>query len=123
MEKSPFMDPFGKLILLSELENAYCQLDHGPFSQREDHPAVDYVVCPLGYKDAAEPGLQQLTIPVCRCCVDGLHADEWTLLFCLNCLANKWILRPIARLKYQHNLIWLGACPECSKKFGGIYFN
>jgi hypothetical protein len=122
MGKSPCIDHFEKLILLTELDYAYCQLDHGPYDQRENHPAIDYVVCPLGYAEI-DPPMQQLTIPVCQTCVDGLHGEEWTLLFCLNCLASKWILRPIARLKYQHHLIWLGSCPECSEKFGGIFFN
>jgi hypothetical protein len=118
------MDACEKFTLLFELGNTCCQLNHGPATSKEEHPAVDYVVCPLGYKDGAlEREEEKLVIPVCRCCLEGLLGKEWTLLYCLNCLASQWILRSIARLKYSHNLIWLGSCPECSREFGGIYFN
>jgi hypothetical protein len=118
------MDACEKFILLVEQKDVSCQLNHGPFAREEEHPAVDYLVCPIGFKKGeSEEEKEKLVIPICRCCRNGLHDQEWTLLYCLNCLASKWILRPIARLKYNHNLIWLGSCPRCSKKFGGIYFN
>ncbi|MDA8164298.1 MAG: hypothetical protein M0017_04620 [Desulfobacteraceae bacterium] len=119
------MDIYDKAILLAALDSEYCQLSHGPFDTRENHKAVDFLVCPLGYREGegVEVQVRELTIPICSDCADGLHDEEWTLLYCLNCLASQWILRPISRLRYRHNLIWLGSCPHCAETFGGISFN
>jgi hypothetical protein len=119
------MDNYEEAILLVELGHEFCHLSHGPHDAREDHLAVDYLVCPIGYREHEDVEVQvrDLTIPICRECSDGLYDGEWTLLYCLNCLASQWILRPVSRLRYRHNLIWLGGCPHCLGTFGGIYFN
>jgi hypothetical protein len=119
------MDIYEKVILLLDMGDEYCQLYHGPYDNQENHKTVNYLVCPVGYRQSerVERKVRELIIPICQECVDGLYDGEWTLLYCLNCMANQWILRPISRFGYRHNLIWLGSCPKCSKEFKEIYFN
>lgn len=120
------MDGIEKLVLLSELSNSeYCQLNHGPNTIEKDYIAVDYLICPIGYKESEniQVVVKELTIPICQECVDGLNNDNWVLIYCLSCLNSQWIYKLLAKMKYPTNIVWLNGCPKCTKKFNGIYFN
>ena len=97
------MDCFEKLALLAELGNEQCQLFHGLGAEKP--PAVNYIVVPIGYnKDKVRD-------------ISALQG------YCLDCGESRWGLRCLARNKYRHKILWLKGCPECSGKFGGLYFN
>ena len=119
------MDDIEKLKLLTDLENEHCELNHGPGTKAADFPAVDYIVLPFGIsrKSAHEDSLRELVIPVCQECAEALSGDEWTLLFCFECSATRWVYREKAKNRYRHHILWLRGCPDCSNKFGGLYFN
>jgi len=42
------MDAIDHLGLLANLEHEYCELNHGPDTQNEKRPAVDYIIQPFG---------------------------------------------------------------------------
>ena len=118
------IDEIDALGLEADLAHSKCELNHGS-RDKDTHPAVDYLVLPIGKQDAK--GLvtdqSELVIPICQECLDGLTDEAWTLLYCLDCNESQWILRKLAKMKYRHNLIWLRGCPKCGAEFGGIYFN
>ena len=118
------MDRLERLQLLAELATVHCELNHGPGINKEDYPAVDYIVVRLGYKEAdgKEISVRKLVIPVCFECAQALAGDEWILLYCIFCGSNQWINRQLAKLKYRHHVLWLRGCPDCTKEFGGLYF-
>ncbi|MEJ2031669.1 MAG: hypothetical protein P8Y63_01205 [Deltaproteobacteria bacterium] len=119
------MNAIDRVQLLAELENGFCELNHGPGTSPEDHPAIDYVVMPMGYQESrdVEVAVRDMVIPVCAECAIALVGDEWTLIYCFECCSSQWIYRPHAKLRYRHHLLWLRGCPECSNEFGGLYFN
>ena len=107
--------------MLAGLAGTYCQLKHAPGSKEEDYPAVDYIVAPVG-NIATEEEETKISIPVCQECAEALQGDEWTLVYCVDCLSSHWVLRAVARLNYRHHILWLKGCPDCGGKFGGLYF-
>lgn len=116
------MDAVGKLALLADLSESTCELRH----YKENPPkACDYVVVPLGYKESenVEVREKELVIPVCQECAETLQGEEWTLLYCFECNSSRWISRELAKNSYRHHVLWLRGCPDCSNKFGGLYFN
>ena len=118
------MDSIDTVRLLLELEEEYCGLNHGPKTQREDYPASDYIVIPFG--DSSREVLtpeRELVVPVCSECAQSLLGEEWTLLYCFECNASRWVNRLRAKNDYRHHVLWLRGCPDCSNKFGGLYFN
>ena len=117
-----------KFVLLAELHDAHCELNHGQKDDPVDHPAVNYITIPLGDRTSKETD-KELTIPVCVECLQALEGDEWTLLYCLECTASAWVCQEYAKLRYEnaktgqhYHMIALAGCPKCSKKLNGLYF-
>ena len=109
--------------MLADLSHEVCGLNHGPGAP--DHPALDYLVCPVGYRDGevSAKAVRELIIPVCLPCSQALTGDDWTLLYCFECGASRWVARSRAKNSYRHHVLWLRGCPDCTKTFGGLYFN
>ena len=114
-----------RLILLAELEHEHCHLYHGPGVDCECIRAVNYIILPIGYKKdkTNEIAKRELVIPICGECADALLGDEWTLLYCFESAQSRWVYRAWAKNRYRHHILWLRGCPDCSNKFGGLYFN
>lgn len=119
------MDTIEKTLLLAELENSCCELNHGPGTNPNDYPASDYIVVPIGYKesDIKEVSSRELVIPVCFECAQALINNEWTLLYCFECSSNRWVARKLSKNHYRHHILWLRGCPDCTNTFGGLFFN
>jgi len=119
------MDEIYRLQLLSDLVENHCELNHGPDTRPEDYPACDYIVASFGYNenDIEEVAVRELVIPVCAACAKALLGDEWTLLYCFECAGSRWVSRKYAKNHYRHHILWLRGCPDCTNKFGGLYFN
>nr|MBF0221466.1 hypothetical protein [Desulfobulbaceae bacterium] len=117
------MDAIDTVRLLAELDGEHCGLNHGPDTNPEEHRACDYVVIPFGdtTKEIATTE-RDLVVPVCLECVQALVGEEWTLLFCFECNASRWVYRQRAKNQYRHHALWLRGCPDCSNEFGGLYF-
>lgn len=111
--------------LLADLAEEHCELDHGPKTDPKNNRATDYLVLPFGYQENAikEVTVRELVVPVCFECVQALQGDEWTLLYCFECSHSRWVYRKWAKNSYRHHILWLRGCPDCSNKFGGLYFN
>ena len=121
-----------KIGLARELftEDGYCHLNHGPDDYNKVK-AVDYLTIPMGV--AAVDGIMrsenELVLPVCEQCSDGLTDPKWLLILCLNCISSQWIYKPESKLSYinkdlehPYQGIILNGCPKCTKKFNGIWF-
>ncbi len=119
------MNAIDRLGLLAELEDSFCELNHGPDTVQSDYPACDYLVVPIGYRqeEHTEIVVRELVIPVCRECAAALLGDEWTLCYCLECARSQWICRQLARLRYRHHILWMQGCPHCAERVQGLYFN
>ncbi len=119
------MDEIDRLQLLASLSEEFCELNHGPNTRREDFPASNYIITPIGYSnnEIEEVTARELVVPVCFDCAEALYGEEWTLLYCLECANSRWVCRAMAKNKYRHHLLWLKGCPDCSYEFGGLYFN
>lgn len=118
------MNTIDSVRLLSELEGEHCGLNHGPETKSEDYSACDYIVIPFGdIKEEVAKPQRDLIIPVCHECAVSLIGHEWTLLYCFECNASRWVYRPLAKNDYRHHILWLRGCPDCTGKFGGLYFN
>ena len=118
------MDAIDKVRMMAELPKDHCDLNHGPGISNKNFPAADYIVMPFGYKEAKdrEVSVRELIIPVCYECVQALKGDEWILLYCFECAESRWVCRRFAKNNYHHHILWLRGCPDCSNKFGGLYF-
>jgi hypothetical protein len=119
------MDQSERLVLLADLAESHCELNHGPGTDKNDYRAVNYIVIPMGYKEneIQEITKRELVVPVCQECINALLDNEWTLLYCFDCCQSQWVNRKWARNRYRHNILWLRGCPKCSNEFGGLYFN
>ncbi|RJX16614.1 MAG: hypothetical protein C4563_11475 [Desulfobulbus sp.] len=119
------MHELDRLVLLANLAEEHCELNHGPKTSHLKLPAVDYLVQPFGYSmsDIEEVSVREVVVPVCIDCAGALQGNDWTLLYCFECNSSQWISRRFARLRYRHNVLWLRGCPECSGEFGGLYFS
>lgn len=118
------MDAINILGLLAQLEDEYCELNHGPDTDHEKRQAVDYIIQPFGYSvnEIEEVAVRELVVPVCGECSEALQNNDWTLFYCIECCSSQWVNRKLARNRYRHNILWLRGCPECSEEFGGLYF-
>ena len=118
------MDAIDKVILMADLHKDHCSLNHGPDASNEIIPAADYIVMPFGYeeKEGYEIAVRELIIPVCFECATALKGEEWTLLYCFECTHSHWVYRKLAKNNYRHHILWLRGCPDCTSKFGGLYF-
>jgi hypothetical protein len=119
------MNELDKLVLLANLAEECCELNHGPKTSNLHLPAVDYLVQPFGYRmsDIEEVSVRDMVVPICIDCAQVLQGNEWTLCYCFECNSSQWISRRFARLRYRHNILWLRGCPCCSREFGGLYFS
>ncbi len=119
------MNAIDRLGLLAELDHACCELNHGVGTKCEDYPAADFIVLPFGHPEDMVTAVasRELVIPVCAECLQALMGEEWTLLYCFECGASQWVYRPLAKNRYRHHIMWLRGCPDCTNKFGGLYFN
>ncbi len=118
------MDAIDKVTMMAELSHDHCSLNHGPGISNEHIPAADYIVMPMGYAEAAgkDIAVRELVIPVCFDCALALKGNEWTLLYCFECAESRWVYRKLAKNRYRHHILWLRGCPDCTNKFGGLYF-
>ena len=117
------MNTIDKVRLLAELEESHCGLNHGPKTRLEDYPASDYIVIPFGDTRKTTPSADRdMVVPVCLECAQALLGEEWTLLYCFECNASRWVYRSLAKNAYRHHVLWLRGCPDCTGKFGGLYF-
>lgn len=119
------MDEIERLQLMAQLTEAHCELNHGPGTRPEDYPAANYLVIPIGYKknNIEEISTRELVVPICLECAEALLGEEWTLLYCFECGSSRWVCRELSKNNYQHHILWLRGCPDCSYEFGGLYFN
>ncbi len=118
------MDEIDRIRLLADLEGEFCELNHGPDTRKEDFPAADYIVLPVGYteNEIEDVTVRDLVIPVCFECAQALIGSEWTLLYCFDCGDSRWVCRELAKNSYRHHILWLRGCPDCTNVFGGLYF-
>jgi hypothetical protein len=118
------MDAIDKVRMMADLHNDHCSLNHGPGISNKKIPAADYIVMSFGYEETAgtDIAVRELVIPVCFECVRALKGNEWTLLYCFECTHSRWVNRRLAKNIYRHHILWLKGCPDCSSKFGGLYF-
>lgn len=118
------MDEIDRIRLLADLDESFCELNHGPGTRKEDFPAVDYIVLPVGYKEneIQDVTVRDLVVPVCYECAQALIGNEWTLLYCFDCGESRWVCRELAKNSYRHHILWLSGCPDCTNVFGGLYF-
>ena len=108
-----------QLAILADMDT--CQLNHGP----EDPPkAVDVIVQRFGYMETplVEVCKFEVVIPICMECLRSIQGHRWTLAYCFSCNASVWFDRRASKLSYRHDILWLRGCPDCTGKFGGIYF-
>lgn len=119
------MNDVEKLALLANLEEEFCELNHGPDTHHLKIPAVDYIVQPFGYNtsDIEQVSVRDMVVPVCLDCALALRGDEWTLLYCFECCSSQWISRERSKNRYRHQILWLRGCPGCAYEFGGLYFS
>lgn len=118
------MNEIDRLQLLSELSHEFCELNHGPNTRKEDHPASDYIVMPFGYAEdeTTDVAAREMVIPVCAECAKALLGNEWTLFYCFECCSSQWVCRKFSKNRYRHHILWLRGCPHCASEFGGLYF-
>jgi hypothetical protein len=118
------MDAIDKVRLMAELSSENCSLNHGPGTENDKISAADYLVIPFGYaeNDVQVVAVRDLVIPVCFDCALALKGDEWTLLYCFECANSRWVCRKLAKNNYRHHILWMRGCPDCTNKFGGLYF-
>lgn len=118
------MDTIDSVRLLVELEGEHCGLNHGPKTRPEDYLASDYIVIPFGdTQKEIHIADRNLVVPVCLDCAQALTGNEWTLFYCFECNTSHWVNRNLAKNNYRHHILWLKGCPDCTNKFGGLYFN
>ena len=119
------MDAINQLGLMAQLDNEFCELNHGPKTHQEKRPAVDYIIQPFGYNvnEIEEVAVREMIVPVCTDCAEALQGNEWTLFYCFECCSSQWVNRRYAKNRYRHNILWMRGCPECSEEFGGLYFS
>jgi hypothetical protein len=118
------MDAIDKVRMMADLHRDHCSLNHGPDTNNQRFPVADYIVMSFGYEEKKdmEIAVRELVIPVCFECVSALKGNEWTLLYCFECTHNRWVCRKLAKNNYRHHILWLRGCPDCTNKFGGLYF-
>lgn len=109
------LDDIDKIALASTLPGTICELNHGVFDE-DEHPAVDFIVIPMGQIDK-ETGIAEetgdLVIPVCKECQEGLLDDEWALLYCLGCSSSHWVIRSVSGVGYKQGITYFTECPHC----------
>ncbi len=106
--------------LITQLEGEFCELNHGPDTHYKKRVAVDFIVQPFGYTDN---GIEDITMRemlgrVCSDCIETIQGKDWTLLFCIECCSNHWVYKKFTQYRYNHNILWMHGCPECSEKSG-----
>lgn len=95
------------------LEGEFCALKHGPKSMELlQVPAVDYLCQNLG-NNFTKSVTEQLRVPICSDCKEGLADSDWVLLYCVTCHNSQWIYKPRSSHIFHTNVVWLNECPYC----------
>lgn len=107
------IDGIDKTILMLELDNSHCELNHGPNVDTSKIKAVDYLTIPVG---DIKTGVvdNSFVIPICEECAEGLVDPEWVLIYCLECMSSQWVYKPLAKYRYKDNLIIVAGCIKCT---------
>ena len=99
------------------LKGKTCQLKHSIKDPATNHPAVEYICQPMGYKESevVDVSVYRFEIRICEECVEALYSDDWILLYCISCRSSQWIFKRLARLTYLEgmHIKWMDECPEC----------
>ena len=117
-----------KVVVIADLVDSFCELNHGPNTKSSDFPATNALVVPIGYRESTniDVAKRNYTIPICNECALGLEGNEWVLLYCLECNKSQWIAREKAKNKYHpdDHIIWKIGCHNCGGMFvtTGTYF-
>jgi hypothetical protein len=113
------MDSLDKLGLMADLVNLHCVLNHGPGIE-EKIQAVDYIAIPLGDIETKKHK-DDLIIPICAECAEGMEDPKWVLIYCLECEKSQWIYKPWAKKEYNGNLILTVGCLKCVGQLRQIF--
>ena len=124
------MNELDKISLMREIitGNIPCDLNHGKGYEGMFIQAIDYLTLPMGIIKS-ETISNHLVFAICKECIEALQSDEWVLLVCSACGATRWVNRNFSKLQYinaesgnGYDLLLLDGCPDCSGKFGGIFY-
>lgn len=119
------MDPINRLAVTASLETQSCGLRHEKLLITA--PAEDCIVLDIGRDDGIVKEIcYQLTIPVCKECLDSIVDGRWLLLYCGDCDKSNWVDRWSPKYQNQYgdnyNLVVLLGCPDCTNQSRGTYF-
>lgn len=112
---SSFDDTLDVFMAKVALEGEICALKHGPESMGlPEVQAVDYLCQNLGNNETGEV-TEQLRIPICKECKQGLMDPDWALIYCVTCHKSQWIYKPRSDYNFHSDVVWLNVCPFCKK--------
>jgi hypothetical protein len=100
-----------------ELINEECGFSHGPEHLIPKKPqAVNYVCQYFGNIEGKQV-TEQLRIPTCQECIDGLKDSNWVIIYCVGCNSSQWIYKPTSKLDFPQkmDILWVDLCPKCKK--------
>ena len=90
-----------------------CGLKHAPKEYNlPPVEAVAYLCQNLGYVKTGK-NTEQIRIPICQDCVNGLNDPDWALIYCVNCHSSQWIYKPKSSHVFHTDVVWLDVCPYC----------
>lgn len=105
-------------IAKMELLNEECGLSHGPKHLVPKKPlAVDYLCQMFGFSEE-KTITDELRIPICAECIEGLYSGDWVLLYCITCNNSQWVYKPESKLDFNPgvSVVWMDECPKCPKE-------
>lgn len=114
------MEATEKLGMMAEMQSEHCNLSHGPGVDTSEISAVDWLLIPIGHLETKRV-TGELAIPMCAECVDYLLDDNWVLLYCVECLESQWVYKPLAKLKYEKNIVLNVGCKNCSNRTKKVF--
>ncbi len=106
-------DSLDKHISKLDLLNEPCHLRHGP-TEIKVPMAVDYISQNFGFNKEHNI-TEQLHIPICKECIQGLYDPDWALIYCIGCNASQWIWKPTSIIEFYTDVVWLDVCPKCKE--------
>lgn len=108
-------DSLNKYMAKLELLNEPCHLKHAPTKLKIRIPmAVDYISQDFGFNKEHNI-TEQLRIPICKECIQGLYDPDWALIYCVGCNASQWVWRPDSIIEFNTDIVWLDVCPKCKE--------
>lgn len=106
-------DTVDTIMSIMSLKTEKCGLKHTPEEYNiPPPPAVDYLCQKLGYIKTGK-NTEQIRVPICQECVNGLHDPEWALLYCIGCCNSQWVYKPRSSYVFHTDVVWLDICPHC----------